>query len=271
MVLFWASTGAAAHAGTSSLESPSVTFETPGSKVVTLRVCGPGGCTETQQTVIVLDPVPQITSATVSTASAEVGQLVRLEASGSGKPALAFSWRVLRAGNLIATISGASAYWNTGNLSPGSYVVVLHLSNAEGAVESAPLPVTLAANAATDFFTVPPCRLFDSRNLGQPLVSGVPKLLPGLLATCQIPLNARALAANVTVIGGTGSGSVKVYPGNYPVPVEAVVSFAAGSTRANFGVLPVSTDGLASLQALAAMPPGTSVHLLVDVTGYFAP
>jgi hypothetical protein len=259
------------QAGTSTLANPVVVFSSAGLKTVTLRVCNSGGCTESRQTIEVLDPMPKVTAATVSTAAAEVGQLLRLDATGTGRPTLAFSWRILLGGSLVATIPGATAYWHTGNLPAGSYAAVLRLSNADGFVDSAPLPVTLAANANTKLYTVAPCRLVDTRDTGTPLLAGVPRLVPTALGDCQVPVGARAVVANVTVTGGTGAGAVKIYPGDYPEPEAAMVNFKSGATRANFGILPLSTDGLGSLRAVAAMPVGGSVHLVVDVTGYFAP
>ena len=269
--LIFVSASGLLQAGTSSLAKQAVVFSSPGNKQVTLRVCNSGGCSEIQKTVTVLDPMPRITAATVSTAAAEVGQLLRLDASGTGRPDLAFTWRILRGGSLIATIGGANAHWNTGGLPVGAYAVVLRLSNTDGFVDSAPLPVALAANADTGLYTIPPCRLLDTRVTGTPLLAGVPRLVPAALGNCQIPVGARAVVANVTVTGATTDGKVHVYPGNYPVSPGPIVRFEAGASRASFAVLGLSTDGLGSLQALAALPPGGSVHLLVDVSGYFAP
>jgi len=48
------------------------------------------------------------------------------------------------------------------------------------------------------------------------------------------------------------------------------LNFKAGVTRANAGVLPLSTDGTARLAAAASLARPGAVDLLVDVSGYFA-
>jgi hypothetical protein len=64
-----------------------------------------------------------------------------------------------------------------------------------------------------DYFTLTPCRLFDSRRPqdGLALASSVIVTLhPAGL--CDIPLTARALALNLTVTGATGGGHLLLFP-----------------------------------------------------------
>ena len=58
--------------------------------------------------------------------------------------------------------------------------------------------LNLVAARGTDFYTVTPCRMLDTR-AGAPLASGVP-LLVSAAGACGIPANARAVAVNVTTI-----------------------------------------------------------------------
>jgi PKD repeat protein len=259
-------------AADSTSQNPSWVFPTPGTRTVTLETCNRYGlCSSVQRTIVVLDPLPAIVSAAPATASAEIGQLVRLDASGTGRPTLNYAWTISLAGIPVGSANGATAYWNTAGLLPGSYEVTLRLSNTDGFDDALAMPVSLLANANTEFHTITPCRLLDSRVTGGPLLAGETRLLPSSFTTCGIPRAARALAANVTAIGATAPGEAKIYPGNYPPPIESVVAFAAGQSRANNQVLSVSTDGVATLRAMADLPPGASVHLIVDVSGYFLP
>jgi N-acetylneuraminic acid mutarotase len=116
------------------------------------------------------------------------------------------------------------------------------------------------------FYTVPPCRLFDSRSSTSPLLAGVEKVIQagGL---CGVPAAAGALAVNVTVVSPTESGYLNLYatPGN--PPPTSVHDFAAGQVRANNAVVQVSQSG--SFVALFTMSSGGKADLVVDVSGYF--
>ncbi|HWM90446.1 MAG TPA: hypothetical protein VN493_06730 [Thermoanaerobaculia bacterium] len=254
---------------TSSQQNPVHSFNTPGQHQVTLTVCSPNGCDSEMQNVTVLDPMPSILSSLVGVATAEAGQLVSLSGSGKGKPPLTYSWRVLLGPTLVKQVAGATGWLDTTGLSPGIYAVLLRITNASGQADSLPAVLTLAPAQTSDFHTVPPCRLVDTRT-GSPLQSGTTRLL-GAGGACGIPAGARALAANITVVSPTASGTVALFPGNYPAPGTSTINYLPGATRSNNAILPLSTDGDATLAALATLQGGGAVHLLVDVTGYFAP
>jgi hypothetical protein len=268
-VLLLGSTALVQAQTTSNQQNPVHTFSTPGAHQVTLTSCNWAGCSTVTKTVTVLDPLPSIVSAVVGAATAEVGQPVSLSGSGKGKPPLVYTWRLLQGTTLVRQVSGAMGWLDTKGLTPGAYTVVLRISNASGLIDSLPAPLTLLAPTATDFYTLAPCRFFDSR-LGLPLQSGVTRVI-SLDGACGIPANARALAVNVTAMGGTGLGTLVLFPGNYPLPGTNTVSFAAGATTANNSILPLSSDGTGKLAIVATMPGGGVVHAAIDVFGYFAP
>jgi PKD repeat protein len=253
----------------STAVNPTVTFATPGDHVVTLTVCNAAGCTTATQTVHVLDPRPAITSALVAAPRVEVGQLVRFAGAGTGQPALAFDWQVSLGGAQVADLPGGTTYWDTTGMAPGLYTVALHLQNPAGAVDSLPFPLVVTASAPEDFYTVTPCRVLDTR-AGSPLLAGAaPRSIDVAGAACGIPAAARAIAANLTVVAPTGAGHATLFPGNYPQPGTSNINFGPGTTRANFAVLPLATDGTGTLAATTAIANGGSVHLILDVTGYF--
>ena len=78
------------------------------------------------------------------------------------------------------------------------------------------------------------------------------------------------MVANVTAVAPSGAGHVTVFPGNYPAPATSSINFNAGTTRANHAILQLATDGTGTLAATANLAGGGNVHLVVDVTGYFA-
>jgi Tol biopolymer transport system component len=120
-----------------------------------------------------------------------------------------------------------------------------------------------------DFHTLTPCRLLDTRTPqdGPALVSGITKILVANGA-CGIPANASALALNVTVTQGSGGGHLTLSPGDFLLaPNTSTINFQAGQTRANNAVVSLAAEG--SLAIRPAVTGGGTVHVIVDVTGYF--
>lgn len=120
-----------------------------------------------------------------------------------------------------------------------------------------------------DYYTVQPCRVFDSR-LAE---SGGPKLVAGEERTitfrpCGVPDRAEAVAVNVTTAAATDSGHLRLFPG-VGVPSSSTVPFASGQTRAYSAILPLSLDGRGNLIVRVGMPADGRVHVIVDVFGYF--
>lgn len=262
----------AAWAGTSTQKSPKATFATPGAKDVTLQVCNySGDCSTAVQTLTLLDPKPAVSSATAAPA-VEAGQLLLLTGSGTGKPPLTYSWEVAPVGGAsIANLSGTSAWLSTAGMAPGAYTVSFRINNSAGSA-SQQLPLTVAQAAALDFYTIEPCRLYDSRLSVVPVLSGVAKTILATGGGCGIPAGARAVAANVTVITPSSGGYATLYPGNYPQPGVSMVNFSAGVTRSNNAILPLATDGTGTLTALLAIAGANgNANLTIDVSGYYLP
>jgi hypothetical protein len=128
-----------------------------------------------------------------------------------------------------------------------------------------------APPAAPNFFTVAPCRMVDTRNAAGPF--GGPALASGglrdfvLRGLCGIPAGAKALSLNVTVVSPTGAGFVRFSP-SCQMPLSSTINFSTGQTRANNATLLLgNSDGI--LTANASVLGNGTVHLLVDVNGYF--
>lgn len=125
----------------------------------------------------------------------------------------------------------------------------------------------LRRGAGTDFYTLTPCRVLDTRN-GAPLLSGVPQAF-AVAGTCGVPATARSVSLNVTVVGPTSSGIVTLYPEDLPVPGTSTVSFTVDLTRGNNTLIALATNGSGMIGALASLSGGGEVDLLLDVNGYF--
>jgi hypothetical protein len=84
---------------------------------------------------------------------------------------------------------------------------------------------------------------------------------------CGIPPSATAIAANVAVVSPSGRGYLTLYPAGHPRPLASTLNFQAGQTRANNAVLGLSFTGAFAVSPLVSG--GGTVHLVVDVNGYF--
>jgi hypothetical protein len=121
------------------------------------------------------------------------------------------------------------------------------------------------------FYTVPLCRVLDTREPAGPL--GGPSLAAGgvrvfpVAGSCQIPTSAKALAANVTVAEPLASGNLRVVAGGNPLPLASVINFGAGQTRANN--LVVGWACSPDKTVLILNESLGEAHVILDVNGYF--
>jgi hypothetical protein len=117
------------------------------------------------------------------------------------------------------------------------------------------------------FYTVTPCRLFDSRQ-SSPLADAETTVQVG--SNCGIPLTAKAVAFNVTVTSPSASGHLTIYPNSSPTPPPtSTINFSRGQTRANNAVSALSTGGQGTVELRPFVMNQGSVEVILDVTGYF--
>jgi len=121
-----------------------------------------------------------------------------------------------------------------------------------------------------ELFTLTPCRLMDTRTPqdGPALTSQIPRLVASL-GKCGIPLSARSLVLNVTVDAATNGGHLTLYPGNQAAPATSTLNFQAGQARANNALLLLAPDEVGTLGLKAVLGGGGTVHVILDVSGYF--
>ena len=108
-------------------------------------------------------------------------------------------------------------------------------------------------DVATDYHSVPPCRVLDTRLTSQPLIAGVPRAVQ-VAGQCGIPSTAKAVAVNVTVVGATAAGSLTLYPADEGVPLTSALSFGAGQVRSNNALVKLASDATRALGAVANLP-----------------
>ncbi len=124
-------------------------------------------------------------------------------------------------------------------------------------------------SAGMSFFTLPPCRAFDTRNASGP-DAAAPALpasservftLPG---RCGVPVTARAVSVNLTGVGAAVPGNLVVYPGDESAPNASLLNFPPALPRANNAIVKLAPDGTVKVLNRAM---GT-VHFVLDVNGY---
>lgn len=132
--------------------------------------------------------------------------------------------------------------------------------------------VTVSApfDEALGFYTLTPCRLMDTRDLGAaiggPVLTAQAERSFLAVGHCGIPSTARAVSFNVTVTQATAPGNLRLYPAGTQLPTVSALNYLAGQTRGNNGV--ARLDAAGSLTAYAAQSQGTA-HLILDVNGYY--
>ena len=125
--------------------------------------------------------------------------------------------------------------------------------------------------AGTAFHTISPCRIVDTRGssgpYGGPALAGSSVRSFVLAGPCGVPATAKSVAVNLTVTQPSSAGHITAFPAGGTIPPTSALNFSAGQTRANNAVLGLSPAGGVSFAT--ALPPGGTVHLIVDVNGYF--
>jgi hypothetical protein len=121
----------------------------------------------------------------------------------------------------------------------------------------------------TNFYSVAPCRLLDTRSSG-PLTAGVLYEL-GVVGFCGIATTATSVSVNVTDVNATHNGFMTFWPAQGSMPGTSTLNFTAGRVLANNAIFSLAPGFFGSPGAIwltYTAGSGTS-DLLVDVNGFF--
>ena len=130
------------------------------------------------------------------------------------------------------------------------------------------------------FTPITPCRIADTRKASGPLanlavrnfyVRGTQQFLPqgGTGGGCGVPASATAVATNVTVVPLGVAGYLSGYPAGTTEPNTNFVTYNHGQNITANPILPLAAFGAAP--HLSIRNHGGAAHVIVDVTGYYAP
>ena len=251
---------------TSALQNPSIPSVTAAaagaySVAATVNGCtGPAGST----TAVVNSVSAAITAPTqICLTSSSTGTASVPNAGGGAT----YTWTITN-----GTITGGQGTPSIAFSVAGSGTTTLGVtvvSSACSASGSASISVQTQCGGLS---TLTPCRVVDTRSatgpLGGPALQANATRLFNLVSVCGVPPTAKAVSANLTVVGPTASGALHVYPGDLgTAPSATAISYASGVTRANNAILRLATDGSGTVAVLCES--NGTVDFIIDVNGYF--
>jgi hypothetical protein len=119
----------------------------------------------------------------------------------------------------------------------------------------------------TDFYTVIPCRLLDTRQASGAIPVGGSLTFPAG-GRCGVSPTAKAVVVNVTAVAPPAEGELRMGPAGTSRPANPVLYFVKGTTRASGPIVPTlgANGGLTLHCEMAGFG---STHAVVDTTGYF--
>jgi Tol biopolymer transport system component len=178
--------------------------------------------------------------------------------------------RDLSAPNAIGNADSSGPLLNSdGNLVAfNSDATNLVSSDTNGSLDSF-LFRAVSFGSAGSFFPLTPCRLVDTRSgpAGGTAIAALSMRDFTLTDVCGVPSDAASVSFNVTVTQPASAGFVDVLPAGLATPPTAILSFRIGQTRANNAI--VSLGGTPSGTASVRNASAGSVHVILDVNGYF--
>lgn len=188
----------------------------------------------------------------------------------SALTAVATAVALSASGASASPVSPPSPPWNP----PGSSAAP-HAS----APALSPSAILAPSVSQTTFVPVTPCRIADTRSGGGPIANGAVRTFfvqgtthfapqGGKSGGCGIPTTASSVVTNVTTTGATGRGGYLTgYPAGSPEPLSNFVTYPAGTTTVN----PTFTLATSTTDSLSIRAHGSSVQVIIDVTGYYTP
>jgi virginiamycin B lyase len=169
------------------------------------------------------------------------------------------------------TIAGSVTEYATPTASSGPVGITSGPDSAIWFTESSVSQIGRAVPGLA-FYTLPPCRVFDTRSFGGKTgVFGPPSIaadasrsIPIPSGSCNVPSNAQAYSLNVTVVPQSTLGYLTVWPTGSPFPTVSTLNALDGYTVANAAIVPAGTDGSISVFA------SNTTDVFIDINGYFA-
>lgn len=126
-----------------------------------------------------------------------------------------------------------------------------------------------AQSGPYSYFPLTPCRVIDTR--GAAGTNGGPALTTArrdfqIRGFCGVPTTAKAVSMNVTVTGASAGSWLTIWPSGTATPPVSTINFDQNAfALANGAIMGLST----ATRDLSVQNANGTVHLIIDVTGYF--
>jgi hypothetical protein len=130
------------------------------------------------------------------------------------------------------------------------------------------------ADGPFSYYALTPCRVADTRNAVGP--AGGPALTAGgtrsfqFQGSCGVPVGAKAVTVNVTITGAGGAPNshLRLWPQGTAIPTVSTINFTPQDSALANGAI-VGLSAATSGGDLSVFNAAGSVHVILDVTGYF--
>jgi hypothetical protein len=216
----------------------------------------------------VVNPTPDATiSHPPSVKASSTGNVASVPEAGTGAT---YSWSIAN-GTITGGAGNRQITFTAGVSAP--VVLQVQVQSRAGCANTASASVPFdASTGPVSFYTLAPCRVVDTRRAngtyGGPALQGggAQRVFP-IAGQCGVPADAKAVALNLTAVGPTGGGDLRLFPTGIGTLSLTAINFAAGAVRANNAVLSLKGNPAGSLTVQADLT-GTT-HFLIDVSGYF--
>jgi hypothetical protein len=176
----------------------------------------------------------------------------------------------LGGGNYMTDGSGHVSFSGVMLTIPPGYTILTATATDPAGNTSEFSPCFTTTGPSASFYTLPPCRLSDTRNANGPY--GGPSFLPGqqrsyvVAGRCGVPSNAVSVALNVAVTAPSGAGNLVLFAGEAARPATSTINYGIGRTKSDDAIVPLGPSGELSVFANQAVG---RVDVIIDVTGYF--
>jgi PKD-like domain len=259
--------------GAANLVISSITYSSPGAAtyvVNTVDHCLPGsgtvlvsdyaGNTCEEAVSLTGDPAPSaVITAPSTVCSHSTTDVASVPDAGGGA---AYAWTI--SNGAITAGQGTNSVTFSAN---GSGTITLGVTVTSGLGCSTVGSVDISINGSCgNFFTLPPCRVVDTRGADAPAVNAGGDRTFFLNGKCGIPSTAREISVNVTVTQPTAAGSFDLFEADIPDPQTPIIDYGNAQTRANNAVITLGPGG--SITVHSNQTTGTAQFIL-DVNGYF--
>ena len=132
------------------------------------------------------------------------------------------------------------------------------------------------ADGPFQFFPVTPCRVADTRNAvgvnGGPALTVLQTRTFRIQGNCGVPVGAKAVTVNVTVVQPGEAGWLGLYPSATSFSGTSTINFNTGEFAiANGAIVPLSaaTNDISVLWGNYSSNRTNTANVILDVTGYF--